>query len=108
TSEPRRVGYFLHIPFPPLDIFLKLPWRGQILNAFLAYDLLGFQTARDSRNFLTCLEYLLPEIEVRDGGPLAEVQVGHRTMHVGVFPIGIDYQSFEESALSGEVARRAE
>jgi trehalose 6-phosphate synthase len=102
------VGFFLHIPFPPLDIFLKLPWRGQILNALLAYDLLGFQTARDSRNFLTCLEYLMPGIEVCGSGPLAAVQVGNRTMHVGAFPIGIDYTSFEETALSDEVARRTE
>jgi len=108
TGEPRRAGFFLHIPFPPLDIFLKLPWRGQILNALLAYDLIGFQTARDSRNFLTCLEYLMPELEVHEGGPLAEVRVGHRTVHVGAFPIGIDTKSFEESALSEEVARRTE
>ena len=32
-AEQRRVGFFLHIPFPPYDIFLKLPWRGQILAA---------------------------------------------------------------------------
>ena len=32
----RQIGFFLHIPFPPLDIFLKLPWRAQILNALLA------------------------------------------------------------------------
>jgi len=108
TTETRRVGFFLHIPFPPLDIFLKLPWRGQILNALLAYDLLGFQTARDSRNFLTCLQYLMPDIEVCDSGPLAAVRVGHRTVHVGAFPIGIDYTSYEETALSEDVARRTE
>ena len=108
TGENRRVGFFLHIPFPPLDIFLKLPWRGQILNALLAYDLLGFQTARDSRNFLTCLQHLMPEIEVCDSGPLAAVQVGHRTVHVGAFPIGIDYKAYEETALTEEVARRTE
>jgi trehalose 6-phosphate synthase len=108
SEDTRRAGFFLHIPFPPLDIFLKLPWRGQILNALLAYDLLGFQTARDNRNFLTCLEYLMPEIDVCDSGPLAAVQVGHRTMHVGAFPIGIDYTSFEETALSDEVTGRTE
>lgn len=108
TGENRRVGFFLHIPFPPLDIFLKLPWRGQILNALLAYDLLGFQTARDSRNFLTCLEYLMPGIEVCHSGPLTALRVGQRTMHAGAFPIGIDYKSFEDSALSEEVARRTE
>jgi trehalose 6-phosphate synthase/phosphatase len=109
TTEARQAGFFLHIPFPPLDIFLKLPWREQILNAFLAYDLIGFQTARDLRNFLTCLQYLLlPEIEICDSGPLTAVRIGHRTVHVGAFPIGIDAKSYEATARSEEVARRTE
>ena len=47
------MGFFLHIPFPPLDIFMKLPWRFQILEALLEYDLVGFQTMRDLRNFFS-------------------------------------------------------
>ena len=47
-----RIAFFLHIPFPPLDIFLKLPWRFPVLQSLLAYDLIGFQTIRDRRNFL--------------------------------------------------------
>jgi trehalose 6-phosphate synthase/phosphatase len=107
-SEPARIGFFLHIPFPPLDILLKLPWRGQILRAFLAYDLLGFQTPRDMRNFLTCIENLLPEVEIQEGhgGPVTEVRVGSRVMRVGAFPIGIDFKSYEDAARSEEVARR--
>ena len=106
TEERRRIGFFLHIPFPPLDIFVKLPWRAQILNALLAYDLLGFQTARDSRNFLTCLRHLTPDIEVVDGNGLAEVRIGGRTVHVGAFPIGIDFRSYEELARSAKVRHR--
>lgn len=109
--EDARVGFFLHIPFPPLDILLKLPWRGQILKALLAYDLLGFQTPRDTRNFLTCIENLLPEVEIAGEGPIVEVRLGSRTagsrtVKVGAFPIGIDFKSFEEAARSEEVARR--
>ena len=102
----RGIGFFLHIPFPPLDIFLKLPWRAQILNAFLAYDLIGLQTPRDTRNFLTCIERLLPEAEIHDQGAVAGVRLGARTIRVGAFPIGIDYGSFEESARSGQVETR--
>lgn len=105
-NEAARIGFFLHIPFPALDILLKLPWRGQILKALLAYDLLGFQTPRDTRNFLTCLEHLLPEARVEDSGPVAEVHLGSRTVKVGAFPIGIDFQSYEETARSEEVNRR--
>jgi alpha,alpha-trehalose-phosphate synthase [UDP-forming] len=107
-TDDLRLGFFLHIPFPPLDILLKLPWRGQILRALLAYDLLGFQTPRDTRNFLTCLENLLPETEIVDGGPITEVHLGARTVRVGAFPIGIDFRALDESARSAEVVRRTE
>jgi trehalose 6-phosphate synthase/phosphatase len=109
-EERRRIGFFLHIPFPPLDIFLKLPWRGQILNALLSYDLLGFQTPRDTRNFLNCVEQLLPEedVEIHDDAPIARVRAGTRTVFVGSFPIGIDFGSFDETARSEDVAHRME
>jgi trehalose 6-phosphate synthase len=108
SSEPRRIGFFLHTPFPPLDMFIRLPWRAQILNALLSYDLLGFQTARDSRNFLTCLHHLTPEIPIEEGDGLAGIRIGGRTVHVGVFPIGIEDKSYENSARSEEVTRRME
>ena len=104
--EERRIGFFLHIPFPPLDIFLKLPWRAQVLSAFLAYDLIGFQTPRDTRNFLTCLENLVPDARIDEEGPIAVVRVGSRTIRVGAFPIGIDYAHFEEGARSEQVEAR--
>ena len=105
-DDSARVGFFLHIPFPALDILLKLPWRGQILKALLAYDLIGFQTPRDTRNFLSCVENLIPEAEIDDSGPVAEVRLGSRTVKVGSFPIGIDFEAYEKSARSEEVARR--
>ena len=104
--EERRVGFFLHIPFPPLDIFLKLPWRAQVLSAFLAYDLIGFQTPRDTRNFLTCIQNLVPDAEIVEEGPIAEVRLGSRTISVGAFPIGIDYSQYEDAARSEEVEER--
>jgi len=105
-AEGRQIGFFLHIPFPPLDVFVKLPWRSQILGALLAYDLLGFQTPRDHRNFLTCIEHLLPDVEITRRQPVAHVRVGQRVMKVGAFPIGIDYQSFEEAARSDDLEQR--
>jgi alpha,alpha-trehalose-phosphate synthase [UDP-forming] len=109
TTAARRIGFFLHIPFPPLDIFMKLPWRGKLLNALLAYDLLGFQTQRDRRNFLSCVEHLLDKVEIRkarDTTGLVEVRANRRTVRVGTFPIGIDYVGFAEDARSEEVELR--
>jgi trehalose 6-phosphate synthase/phosphatase len=106
----RRIGFFLHIPFPPLDIFMKLPWRNQILNAFLSYDLLGFQTQRDRRNFLSCVEHLLDKAEVRKSRDpaLIDVRLNKRTVRVGTFPIGIDFEAYAETAASPEVEQRVD
>ena len=108
AAADRRIGFFLHIPFPPLDIFMKLPWRGQLLNALLAYDLLGFQTQRDRRNFLSCVEHLLEGVEIRKpkAAGLVEVRAHGRSVRVGTFPIGIDYAGFSEDARSEEVELR--
>ena len=87
-----RLAFFLHIPFPSPDIFLKLPWRRPLIEALLRYDLIGFQTARDRRNFAACVEAL--------GLPLRPARIGN-------FPISIDYNAFMRAAASPEVAEKA-
>jgi len=101
-----KIGFFLHIPFPPLDLFLKLPWRFQILNALLAYDLVGFQTQRDKNNFMHCVRSLRKEVKVRGKGQVATAQVEDRLVRIGNFPISIDFDEFAREAKSDEVARR--
>jgi len=54
-----KLGFFLHTPVPSLEIFIKLPWHSQIIEALLEYDLVGFQTLRDRNNFLHCIEAML-------------------------------------------------
>ena len=105
--EPGRIGFFLHIPFPSLDNFVKLPWRADLLRALLSYDLLGFQSSRDRRHFLECVQRLMPEVEV-DGNDegLARIRTADRTICVGVFPIGLDFDSWEKRAQSPEVEQR--
>lgn len=99
----RRTGFFLHIPFPPVDLFLKLPWRFEILRGLLEYDMLGFQTARDTRNFVHCVRTLLRNATVsgRRSSYVLELP-GNRTV-VGSFPIGIDARDFERRAMSDDV-----
>ena len=102
----RRCGFFLHIPFPPLDIFLKLPWRFQILDALLAYDLLGFQTVRDRRNFIGCVRLLRDHKVVRKGA-VSTVLTSEKPIQVGSFPISIDFDEFSQMACSQAVAEQA-
>ena len=105
TRNP--LGFFLHIPFPPPDIFLKLPWRFQILEALLAHDLIGFQTMRDKRNFIHCVRMLLPDVPVRTTGGFHLLRSDGREQRAGVFPISIDVQEFQRLAQSREVSESA-
>lgn len=102
-----QIGYFLHIPFPPLDIFVKLPWRTQILKSLLDYDLIGFQTHRDRRNFIQCLRTFVRDIKIKGKGQVISVEVGDREVRMGYFPISIDYGEFSDLADSRKVADAA-
>ena len=97
------IGFFLHIPFPPLDIFLKLPWRSQILRALLEYDLIGFQTLRDRQNFVHCIRALLKDVTIRGKGQVLTTRINGREVRIGGFPISIDFHEFEQQAATPEV-----
>lgn len=101
-----KIGFFLHIPFPPLDIFLKLPWRFQIINALLQYDLIGFQTMRDKRNFIQCVRTLIQDAHIINNRSMHMhmCKINQREVRIGVFPISIDYHEFERAAASKKVA----
>jgi trehalose 6-phosphate synthase len=103
-----RLGFFLHIPFPSPDIFLKLPWRDSLLRSLLDYDLLGFQTARDRRNFVQCLRLFVRDVEIEGRGHVLVARTGGRTVRIGHFPISIDFGAFSRGAQAEDVGRKAE
>jgi trehalose 6-phosphate synthase/phosphatase len=105
-ASPGNIGYFLHIPFPALENYVKLPWRADLMRSLLAYDLLGFQSGRDKRNFLECVERLMPEAEIAHGESMATVEIHGDQVTVGVFPISIDFDDFDGRARSKEVESR--
>jgi trehalose 6-phosphate synthase/phosphatase len=100
--------FFLHIPFPPYDIFSKLPQRQRLLRALLQFDLLGFQTRRDVRNFLGCVRRVMSDAQVVPRRELQLVRFEKREIRLGHFPIGIDFGSFERGAMSDAVGRRSQ
>ena len=102
-----RIGFFLHIPFPPLDLFLKLPWRMALLQALLEFDVIGFQTLRDRRNFVQCVRALVKGAEFEGRGQVLLATALGRTLRVGSFPISIDFNAFMRQAAAVEVADRA-
>jgi trehalose 6-phosphate synthase len=102
-----KVGFFLHVPFPSLDVFLKLPWRFAILRGLMDYDLVGFQTMRDKRNFIQCVRALIPGVRTKGNGMISEIITPDRDFRVGAFPISIDFSEFERQAQSQESAEKA-
>ncbi len=104
----RQTGFFLHIPFPPLDVFVRLPWRSQILDGLMQHDLIGFQTARDRINFIGCVRALMPDVKAMRQGNIYRLSRQGREVRVGAFPISIDFNEFARTASDPEVGRQAE
>ncbi|MYF94568.1 MAG: trehalose-6-phosphate synthase, partial [Holophagales bacterium] len=52
-------GFFLHIPFPPIELFLRLPWRRALLEGLLGADVVGFQTQAGADNFTRLADRLI-------------------------------------------------
>ncbi len=107
TEVKAKKAFFLHIPFPPWDLFMRLPWRTEIIHSLLAYDLLGFQTERDRRNFIQCVRACFPAIRVKGDPRNQIIDHGGRPIRLGAFPISIDYEAFNHLAASDDVAERA-
>lgn len=102
-GSKNKIGFFMHIPFPPLDIFMKLPWRFQLLRALLYFDLIGFQTLRDRRNFKQCVQTLIREVSVHGKGQVLSLDIREHHMRIGVFPISIDFNEFAHLAQDKDV-----
>jgi trehalose 6-phosphate synthase len=88
-----KMGFFLHVPFAPVDTFAILPWARQILESMFSYDLIGVQTRRYAQNLTESLREEFPDIVT--GGAMT---YHGRTSSVSVHPIGIAPGRFEEWA----------
>ena len=93
-GHTNRIGYFLHVPFPPPEILTALPNHEWLIPQLSAYDLVGFQTENDAMNFA---RYLENECRLQKRGEFT-YQTPERTVRVGVFPIGIETNEFSRLA----------
>jgi trehalose 6-phosphate synthase len=101
-GHANRIGFFLHVPFPPPEILTSLPNHEQLIPLLLDNDVVGFQTDSDAGNFV---RYLISECnptrEMRvfeTAGRLITFNVnGHQTK-IGSFPVGIEPRAFERLA----------
>ena len=98
-----RIGFFLHIPFPPAELFQQLPWRRQLLEGLLGADLVGFQLPGGAANFVRLVRQRVGHKTHRDLVYLPD----DRTVRAAAFPISIDYEGFESLARSDPIQERA-
>jgi trehalose 6-phosphate synthase len=97
-----HIGFFLHIPFPPIELFMQLPQRDEIIRGLLGADLVGFQTPLGAQNFLRLAHHLLG---LRRRG--SSVELEGRTVRAGAFPVSIDIEEMETIVNTREVQQRA-
>ncbi|WP_051478371.1 trehalose-6-phosphate synthase [Arthrobacter sp. H5] len=103
-----KIGFFNHIPFPPLEIYAQLPWRRQVIEGLLGADLIGFQRPSDASNFLRCVRRFV-------GFSVRQQQVhvqydnsapGH-VSRAEAFPISIDVQRITDLANRPDIIERS-
>jgi len=107
-GRKNRVGFFLHIPFPPPELFSALPSHRELARDLCAYDLIGFQTESDLSAFTRYIEQEIGGTVHPDGTFEA---FGQRS-RAATFPIGIDTDAFTGlarlAAVSPETTRLKE
>ena len=97
-----RIGFFLHIPWPPKRLLTTLPGAAALVRSMFAYDVIGFHTQEWLESFR---EYALVEmgaVPCADGG----ISLDGRSVELVVAPIGIDAAAFRAAA-GGPVAHDA-
>lgn len=97
------IGFFLHIPFPPSELFRILPWRNELLSGMLGADVIGFHTYSYLRHFSYALVRILG----------LEVDIDHvvyegRQIRFGAFPLGVDPEGLIRLAKSARVMREVD
>lgn len=107
-----RIGWFNHIPFPPVELFAQLPWRAGLLRGLLGADFLGFQKGGDASNFVRACRTLIGatskgEVITWQGADDDHLGAAPRTVRAAAVPISIDFTSLEDLAMTPDVRERA-
>ncbi len=94
-----KIGFFLHIPFPPFDVLRLLPWSRDLLRGLLGADLIGFHTYDDAQSFLHGARRLLGL-----DNEIGRFVWGGRVVQADVFPMGVDVARFATTTVPIHVA----
>jgi len=102
-----RIGWFDHIPFPPVELFAQLPWRRAVLEGLLGADFLGFQRVADAQNFVRACRQLLRAPTKNDTVAVTAPDGSTHTARASAIPISIDFQGLDALARTPQVRARA-
>ena len=94
-----RIGFFLHIPFPPPNLFARFPWRRDVIEGIAGADVIGFQTDRDADHFVRAARRVSAKERTGQRGRL-------KTQHIGAFPISADAMYWDDLGRRPRVEQR--
>ncbi|WP_240506230.1 alpha,alpha-trehalose-phosphate synthase (UDP-forming) [Thermoactinospora rubra] len=97
-----RIGFFLHIPFPPVELFWRLPWRKEVVEGLLGADLVGFQLPGGASNFIRLCRRLLGLAYKGN-----EIFYEDRVVRAQAFPISVDFAELDTLARDPQIVHRA-
>jgi trehalose 6-phosphate synthase len=100
----QRIGFFLHIPFPPPELLEAVPAHDWLIEALFHFDVIGFQTSNDADNFRRFVSARAGAENYDDG----RIKAFGRTIIAREFPIGIDVEEFAAAAQTDEAASQIE
>ena len=96
------IGFFMHVPFPPPELFMQLPRRTELLRGMLGADLVGFQRPQAAHNVAQLATKLLHAAATDD-----RIVLDGRVVRTGAFPVSIDVPEMQSLARRPEVVRQA-
>jgi trehalose 6-phosphate synthase len=103
ASRPdARIGFFLHIPFPPPELVARLPWRDRLLDGLLGANALGFHTEWYRQNFVRAVTQTRRDVTV--SGSMVYLPDGH-AVRTSAHPISIDAATFADLANDPETEK---
>jgi trehalose 6-phosphate synthase len=96
------IGFFLHVPFPPPELFMQLPRRTELLRGMLGADLVGFQRPQAAHNVAQLATKLLGARATDD-----QITLDGRVVRTGAFPVSIDVGEMAALAARPDVVKHA-
>ncbi|EKE04801.1 MAG: hypothetical protein ACD_20C00002G0008 [uncultured bacterium] len=99
-----KIGFFLHIPFPSVEIYKIIPRRREILEGLLGCDLIGFHTQSYKKHFMECVDDQIIDAEVDYESDI--VKHDDIKSKIVALPISIDFNQIDEIARGSYVTKK--